>query len=107
MTRYHSTLCGCIYDVDADYNWIDQQVEIEGVITSHICDKHLPENNGRKDRRILELLKQNRERLAALKAVFKVFDCDYGHGISNGYWGNYKDIHEQALQAIAKAEGER
>ena len=37
-----------------------------------------------------------------LEEVFEVFDGDYGHGISNGYWGDYKRIHEQAQQALAE-----
>ena len=61
MTQYHSTLCGCIYDVDAAYDYVSQRVEIEGVVTSHICDKHLPEKSRSKDNRILELLEQNRQ----------------------------------------------
>ena len=54
---------------------------------------------------VLSLMQQNAMLLEALEAVFEVFDGDYGHGIANGYWGDYKRIHEQAKQALANGEG--
>ena len=55
---------------------------------------------------IEELEAQQAALVAALEAVFEVFDGDYGHGISNGYWADYKPIHEQAKQALAAVAGE-
>ena len=102
MSQYHSTLCGCIYDVDASYNWMDQQVEVDAVVISHICNKHLPGNNSRLMDENAILREQNRQLREALEAAKNALRS-YQYGNQSAELAEEVANHIEALAATAPA----